>query len=127
MKLEIKDNGVRPAGSPDHCFYCGICVAGQEHLPDCVMRQRTVVLRLEIEFVASVSDYWDEEQIHFHRNEGSYCTGNDIKDIARSCGYEVSPRPGGHLSRCGCETGKVTYVREASEDDHKDLGWRGEE
>ena len=34
MKVEPNDKYIRPAGKPDHCFYCGQKV-GEEHHPRC--------------------------------------------------------------------------------------------
>ena len=74
------DDGIRPAGAPDKCFYCGEKV-WEDHKPDCVILLRRVrvayVFALEIE----VPHDWAEEDILYNRNDGTWCADNAIKEL----------------------------------------------
>jgi hypothetical protein len=80
--LVTKDNGPRPAGKPDQCFYCGEKI-GKLHKKDCVCRVKEVDVRS-----------WDKQAIEFQRNDGSWCADNGLEDIVEyankkgcSCGF----------------------------------------
>lgn len=106
MLLPVKDNGVRPAGDPHKCFYCGQEIT-QPHKEDCVCRERTIVLRLSLEYVVAVPAYYTEKDILFHRNEGTFCMDNDIDRMK--------------VDGCFCAASDVAYVREATEEDMRNL------
>jgi hypothetical protein len=99
------DNGPRPAGKPDECFYCQRPI-GAEHEADCVMRDRTVVVRLTVEYPIRVPEHWTPEDIELHRNDSSWCIGNAVVELD-----SVNDQG------CICGIAKVEYVREATEDD----------
>ena len=107
---EVKDYGIRPAGSPNHCFYCS-AVKGDEHKVDCVIRSRTIVMKMEVEMVLKVPEDWDKKQCEFHRNEGSWCSSNIIDELKRM-DNELG---------CLCENTKFKFLREATEEDEKSL------
>ena len=119
MKLLIDDDGVRPAGSPDKCFYCGRA-KGAPHKADCVIPQRSVVLEMKIKYVASVPAYWTEGDILFHRNESSTCSNNDIQLIARQAEAD-----GPNICN-SCSRTEVSFVREATELDMEEMGFNAE-
>lgn len=82
-----KENGPLPAGKPDECFYCGQPL-GAQHAAECVCRTRTVIVRATIEYEVTVPSFWDRAQIHFHRNEGSWCSNNmlnELDELNRDC------------------------------------------
>ena len=61
-----KDDGIRPAGPPDACFYCAQKV-GQLHARDCVMVVKVVRFRCTIEVDLTVPHSWTREEIRsFH-------------------------------------------------------------
>lgn len=70
-----EENGPRPAGAPDRCFYCDRSL-GEEHKEDCVLRMQTVRVLYTIEIVEAVPEYWDQEMLEFHRNDSSWCASN---------------------------------------------------
>jgi len=80
-KVAPDDDGIRPAGPPDACFYCQQKV-GQNHKPDCVTVESTCIYRVILngEDIGTWStqepDSWGREQRYFHKNLGSWCTGN---------------------------------------------------
>lgn len=107
MKLPMtwtvtKENGPRPAGHPDECFYCQQPI-GSQHKPDCVLRERTVVVRLTVEYPIRIPEFWTTEDLEFHRNEGTWCSNNLVDDIEKL--------------RCVCGQSEFKYVREATADD----------
>lgn len=107
--LCTKKRGPRPAGPPDHCFYCKVKV-GDEHLPDCVMRLRTVRLRITAEYVVTRPESWSEEQIDFHENESSWCKGNALVELKKTGG-----------EYCLCQFAEIEFVREATPED--EMAW----
>ena len=103
--LITPENGPRPAGKPNQCFYCGNLL-GEKHKEDCVCRERTVVLKATITFVKRIPERWDEDTIQFFYNEGSWCAVNLLDDWGDK--------------RCLCNYATVEYVKEATEEEEKD-------
>jgi hypothetical protein len=101
------ENGPRPAGKPDECFYCKKKI-GELHKLDCVVRQKTVVVRATIEYTIVVPEHWDKDSIEFHRNTGSWCSSNAIGELYRIGVVEDS---------CMCSQISFEYVREATAGD----------
>ncbi len=74
------DDGIRPAGPPDECFYCTRKV-GAEHARDCTVVKKTVRVRYIIELDVTVPHHWEKDNVEFHRNEGSWCANNAIDEL----------------------------------------------
>lgn len=74
------DDGIRPAGPPDACFYCLQPVGGL-HAAGCVTLQRRVRVRYVIEMEIDVPYCWDAAMIEFHRNDSSWCANNVREDL----------------------------------------------
>lgn len=75
------DDGIRPAGSPDACLYCGRKV-GERHLFDCVIFTTPRTYRVILDG-ADVGTWtredpasWDVDMREFHKNESSWCANN---------------------------------------------------
>jgi len=72
------DDGIRPAGEPDACFYCGHKV-GERHSPECVMVEAkgTYLVMLDGErigtWIYSEPASWDKESRYFYRNLSTFC------------------------------------------------------
>lgn len=96
-------NGGR--GTPDKCLYCTAAI-DTPHDSDCVCPQRTVVLEAKIQMVVEVPIFWSEEDILFHRNEGSWCATNLVDELQRG-------------PDCLCDHAEFSFVREANETDEK--------
>jgi hypothetical protein len=87
--VDERDDGIRPAGPPDECFYCRQKV-GQRHGFECVI----VTHRIETRVTATLPDgeklvgtwhtdephFWDEDQCNFHKNESSWCASNFLDE-----------------------------------------------
>ena len=101
--LVTAENGPRPAGKPDRCFYCSQPL-GSQHAPKCVCRERTVVVRAVIEYVIEVPESWTAEQIEFQRNDGSWCATNLIGELR-----EIH-----EAGACLCPITSFEYLREAT-------------
>lgn len=103
--LVTPDNGPRPAGPPDECFYCQTKLGG-EHKPNCVLRLRTVVVRATIEYVITVPEFWSPDFINFHRNDSPWCSSNMIGELKQFDTYG-----------CLCHVTTWEYLREADDAD----------
>ena len=101
---------VRPAGKPDECYYCGAKV-GEQHKPNCVIRNKTIVARLTIDFVDSVPENWDTEVIDFHYNNSSWCASNILNRLEERNNF-----------RCLCDVASFEYLRDATEEDEEKWG-----
>lgn len=75
-----EENGVRPAGPPDACFYCKALLGG-EHKPECVCILKMVTIRMTVEYPVKVPASWTKENIEFHRNEGTWCSDNALAEL----------------------------------------------
>lgn len=75
------DEGIRPAGPSDECFYCHRKV-GTPHGAKCSVVLKRVMLRVEAlggyrgEWEKEVPFHWDPELCVFHVMESSWCQGN---------------------------------------------------
>lgn len=75
------DNGIRPAGPPDACFYCRRKI-GERHEEDCatVTAKGTYIVKLNGEEIGSwiceEPRSWDKDQRYFHKNLGTLCRNN---------------------------------------------------
>lgn len=74
------DDGIRPNGGPEQCFYCGQYV-GQPHLPTCVIVERRVRVRYTFELEIDEPHSWSDEDIENRKNESSWCAHNAIDEL----------------------------------------------
>ena len=79
-KVLPNDDGIRPAGKPDECFYCHQRV-GSEHLRSCVTLGKMVRIRMTVEYEVSKPFDWSPSDIEFHLNDSSWCANNAIDDL----------------------------------------------
>lgn len=111
MNLTSKDNGQRSGSAPGVCYYCG--GGTEDHKEDCVVLKRTVVIRATVEYVVDVPRSWDKHMIEFQRNDGSWCANNDLEALVRHINQ--------HDDRCACQAMTFELLRDATEDDHKNM------
>lgn len=100
----VGEHGIRPAGDSNKCFYCGR-ERGKQHKKDCVIRSRTIVMKMEIEIPMDVPESWDKNMCEFHKNESSWCANNIIPVIDK-----LADDHG-----CICGLARFTFLREATE------------
>ena len=80
------DNGIRPAGKPDECFYCKQKV-GQLHKQNCVvvtsiLRFKVLLNNKEVGTYERHEPYsQDLDTIMFRLNEGTWCADNCLDDV----------------------------------------------
>lgn len=55
--LVTPENGPRPAGKPNECFYCEAKL-GEEHRVGCVLRTKRVAVRAVIEYEVMIPEHW---------------------------------------------------------------------
>lgn len=95
-KVLPDDNGIRPLGKPDQCFYCNARV-GQEHDRGCTTIYQIVKYRvyMNLDARATESDkgievgtftredpiQWDTYFCDFHKNDSSWCADNALDTI----------------------------------------------
>ena len=109
MRLPIDDDGIRPAGPEDRCFYCA--QPKGTHNKDCVCVKKLVVLSMTIEYCVDVPAFWDKRMIEFQRNEGSFCMGNDIEQLSEEDNID-------DYNCFTCQRVKtVDYLRDANDED----------
>lgn len=75
-----RDDGIRPAGPPDACFYCQQKV-GQPHLAACVTMLKRVKVSYTFELEIEVPYSWSAAEIESHRGGSSWCANNAIEDL----------------------------------------------
>lgn len=124
----VGNEGVRPAGPPDRCFYCDQRVGGQ-HAFDCVIRQKTVVVELVMKVVIAVPESWGQDSIHFRYNESTYCYDNMVPTIEKAVASlkrisederESFDRPDA-MAGCLCSQMTLNYVGDATEQDEAEF------
>ena len=77
FEVSVEDDGIRPKGEPDECFFCRQKV-GQLHIKDCVItwRHKKIKLIALVEFEEEVPEHWDDENIRFRYNDSTWCASN---------------------------------------------------
>jgi hypothetical protein len=99
--VQVDDDGIRPAGQPDQCFYCRSRV-GEPHGLQCVIVQKTVRVRYTFEIDVQVPHHWTKEQFEFHRNDSTWCADNGLDDLRENIVQErISDRA--TVGTCLCE------------------------
>lgn len=89
-------------GGDVRCFYCHEAV-GAPHKPECVRITRKALVRAIIEYEVDVAPMGDPddkaaEHFEFHRNEGSWCADNMLRELSDLCGEN------------GCLCGRVKFA-----------------
>ena len=75
------DDGIRPAGKPDECFYCHQKV-GEKHTPECVMVTEDRLYNVWFDgnhigtWTRADPAHWDIDMCRFHKNESTWCANN---------------------------------------------------
>jgi hypothetical protein len=113
MKREswpVTQADVTPRSLPGCCFWCKIAV-GEEHAPECVRRNRTVVVEARFTMVMRFPEGWDRERIEFQLNGSSSCADNVFTELARIRGLLEA------TDGCLCNAFEGKYLREADETD----------
>jgi len=85
LKIPIvlpNDNGIRSAGKSNECFYCHQKI-GLPHKKDCVILNKKVKLKYSFEIEVEMPWSWDNGQILFHRNDGSWCADNALDELEK--------------------------------------------
>ena len=83
------DDGIRPAGAPDECFYCKNKV-GQPHSLDCVVVTKRIEMRVRAQLLGGniVTGLWQFEEPYAwdvgmsesHKNKSTWCAGNFLRE-----------------------------------------------
>ena len=71
------DDGIRPNGKSDECFYCKQKV-GQPHERDCVCVRRKINVRYVFDIETDAPYFWSKDNIEFQMNDSSWCANNSI-------------------------------------------------
>lgn len=80
------DDGIRPAGAPNRCFYCHAKV-GHPHGPQCVcvLKKVRYIVAYRGRHVGAFILYepwsWDKRMCLWARNSGSWCKNNALESI----------------------------------------------
>lgn len=104
------DDGIRPAGKPDQCFYCNRKV-GELHDISCVTVLKIVKVKYTYEIDLRVPHHWRKQDFEFHRNESGWCAENAIDDI------EEHLHKAGH--NCACYVFHAEYIEDVDTTPHQ--------
>lgn len=123
-----RDDGIRPAGDSDQCFYCRMRV-GQKHNADCVIVHKLIEMRVSVRiekqdmwvgsWVFEAPHAWASTMSEFHKNASSWCANNFL--LAKVA-TEVTWEGNGDVAwaqieslhsddRCLCDVLRFTFVR----------------
>jgi hypothetical protein len=105
-----KENGVRPAGLQDRCFYCGQHI-GENHKDDCVCVVKVVMVKVEMTIAKVVPASWQDHMVNFHLNDSGWCADNFAQDLERYMDARGDDGP------CLCGVFSGEYVRDATTED----------
>ena len=104
-------------GKETRCIWCK-SVLGDIHEPSCVVRQRSVIVKIEIEMERMVPEDCTSEMVEFLMNGSSWCASNIIHELQAMFGTS---------ERCLCNYFNGTYLREATKEDERTYGRRVED
>lgn len=104
--VKKNDYGIRPAGEPDECFYCGSKV-GEPHKFNCAVVCKMTKLRATIDFEYPIPISWNKERIDFHYNLGTWCS-NNIVDVLK----EYIEYIGENDEDCLCQHCKIEVIED---------------
>lgn len=96
------DDGIRPAGLPDECFYCNSKV-GTAHALDCVAVKKLVRVRYEFDIDKLFPYSWSAQDITEFMQSSTWCADNAIEDLKRHTRRTAS---------CLCGPFKGTFLNE---------------
>lgn len=82
MKFIVTEKAMRPASGARECFYCQQPI-GSAHKNECVLIYKKARIAFTIEYDIECPSYWDANQIEFHRNEGSWCSNNAVRELQK--------------------------------------------
>ena len=102
-KFKVTKKATRPAGDKNRCFYCGQKI-GEYHKEDCVLINKKVLVRATIEYEVNVPNNWKKSDIEFHRNDGTWCSSNMLRELD-----EIIKEDG-----CLCPHTKFKFIKETS-------------
>ena len=102
--MKVTKKAMRPASTEPECFYCHQMI-GDDHLGTCVLIQKTVVVRMIIDYEIRVPACWSAHDVEFHRNLGSWCANNAVDELD-----EMRKLPG-----CLCDAAHFQHIKDVSE------------
>lgn len=106
--LPVGDFGVRPISEVENvCTYCRQA-HGEPHKSDCVIARRTVLVRLEIEYVTTIQDLETPEHAEDYWNEGTFCMDNALEHVQSLIADPDDPDD--ERFGCICHIAKLRYV-----------------
>lgn len=108
-KVIQNDNGIRPAGPDNACFYCS-SVLGEEHKLDCVIVEKTVEIEYTTIIPVQVPHSLNESDINFRYNESAWC-GDNLSDLIE----EAAEKAEKENMPCLCFVTKAKYIRTLDE------------
>lgn len=109
----VRPQDERPGRRDGTCFYCKAPI-GSPHKDGCVIRTKTCVVDFTIRMVVPVPENWDEAQIDYHYNDGTWCADNLIEDVND---WETE------TGRCLCNITTAKFIREATAADEEHFGY----
>jgi hypothetical protein len=77
------DDGIRPAGAPDECFYCHKKV-GEAHGLECVTVLKQIEVTVSFRYKKFVPHFWDDNDVIHHHDLSSSCASNLLHEIERA-------------------------------------------
>jgi hypothetical protein len=125
--VDPRDDGIRPGGRPDECFYCRQRI-GTPHGAECVIVTKRIEMRVTVKAVLEgfatqglwqfdEPHSWGAEMSNSHKNDGTWCAGNFL-DISREVVvWGDKPAPWAFLEKefawgsCLCEYLVFEFVR----------------
>lgn len=76
----VTEAAMRPASDLRRCFYCHQAI-GHPHTAECVLVQKTVLIKMTVTYPIKVPAHWTKEQIESHRNDRTWCASNAIEEL----------------------------------------------
>lgn len=132
-RVDPRDDGIRPAGLPDACFYCGRRV-GELHDEECVVVTKLIEMRVRVDhapggalagvWTREVPHFWGSEKCEFAYNESTWCASNlfDQKDDVKwdqedqaSAWEKLAQFHGRSEAGCLCGELRVEFLRVVDE------------
>ena len=106
----VRRGDSRPCGPAGHCTYCHEPI-GQKHKPDCVCRQKTVVVEWTFRVTVTAPEHATPEDVEAYYNDSSYCASNAVDQL-----MELSES---RHNGCVCNEFEAKFIRDATPHDEE--------
>jgi len=81
LRFRVTTEAMRPVNPDAVCFYCEAPVGTFHDNHTCALVNKTIKIRMIVEYDVNVPFNWTEDQILFYRHHSAWCSDNAIDEL----------------------------------------------